>query len=208
MEKTRIIFLRHAKSMANIENKVQGRGLDIPLSLEGEKQAIFIANKLKDIELTKIFTSTAKRSVDTALPIKRFHDSVPLEKIFELNERSKGSAEGMQKKDFDSMYPDVLKQWEGEIDVRVAGGENFEDVHNRAMPLIESHIFDYPLDSTLLYVIHGNVIKVLLGAMLGVPFALRARIIQGYCAYNSVLFDHQRRRWIIECVNKTLDDWR
>ena len=201
MTKTRLLFARHGRSQAAEEGRVQGQGLAIPLTNEGKEQARILAKNLRQMSFDKIFTSTALRAIETAQSIREAHGKVPYLEIQELNERSKGIAEGMQNEEFSQKYPEIIQQWEEEIDARPVGGENFEDVHNRVIPVLETHVKEYP-GSVLLYVIHGNVIRVLLGHMLHVPFGKRARIKQDYCALNSVVFDHERNRWEIEYVNR------
>ena len=118
-----------------------------------------------------------------------------------LNERSKGVSEGMMKDEFNKRYPEILEQWRFELDPRPEGGENFEDVEKRVVPIIEFHVKEHAGEN-ILYVSHGNVIRVVLGYILNVPFGLRARIKQDYCAFNAVSFDHEKSRWNIEFINQ------
>mgnify|MGYP001574400716 CR=1 FL=1 len=198
---TKFFLVRHGKSEVGLRGIVQGRGLKIPLTAEGKKQAIKVAKELKDFSFDIIFTSQAVRAIDTAEIIKRFHKNVPFIKLAALNERSKGAAEGMKKEDFAKQYPGIIKQWKKEIDARIEGGENFEDVHNRVVPVIEKHLKRYK-GKNLLYVIHGNVIRVIIGHILGVPFRFRPRLEQDYCAFNAITYNHDTKRWRAECVNK------
>lgn len=199
--KTKCILVRHGKSAANELDIVQGTGLSIPLTDEGREQALYIAKKLKDAHLDRIYTSTAIRAIDTARVIRENHPSVPYIEMAELLERSKGIAEGMKKAEFETAYNDIVEGWKNELDVRPPDGESFEDVHNRVMPVLESHVRENAPGSTLLYVIHGNVIRVIIGSLLHAPFRYMPRIKQDYCAYNVVSFDHDRERWEIEQVN-------
>lgn len=199
---TTFYFVRHGKSEAAVNGLVQGRGLNVPLTEDGHKQAQAVAEYLRDFSFDAIFASTASRAKETAAHIKEFHTATPYHEIFELNERGRGSLEGTSKEDFEKNYPDVLDAWKNEIDVRPGDGESFEDVHNRVMPIIEQHLEEYK-GKTLLYVIHGNVIRVILGAMLHIPFGKQARIKQDYCAINVAIFDHQKNRWQVECINQT-----
>lgn len=198
---TRFFLVRHGKSEASLHGIVQGRGLKIPLAAEGKKQARKIAKHLKDFYFDKIFTSQAMRAIDTAKFIRRFHKDAPFVKLVALNERSKGAAEGMKKDDFAKQYPGIIKQWKKEIDARIKGGENFEDVHNRVTPVIEKHLKRYK-GRNLLYVIHGNVIRVIIGHVLRVPFRFRPRLEQDYCAFNIITYNHDTKRWRVECINK------
>lgn len=198
--KTTFIFVRHAQSMAPIEGIVQGRGLHIPLSPVGEEQAIAVGERMKDVSFDRLFSSTSVRTIETTKQIFSSCREVPWERLENLNERSKGDGEGLKKEEFNKKYPEVIEQWKQDIDCRPPGGENFQDVEDRVMPVIHDHLERY-LGETLLYVIHGNVIRVILGALMDVPVQVRYRIEQGYCAYNQVTYDHECNRWSIVTVN-------
>lgn len=206
MNKTRLIFVRHAKSTAQDLGIVQGRGLAIPLSDDGKKQAKNLAKNLQHYSFCKILTSTAMRAVDTADAISKFHPNTPVFQIPELNERSKGSCEGMLKKEFEKRYPKIIKLWNQDVDVRIEGGESLQDVEMRVFPVIEGQIKKSPGGVLFLYVVHGNVIRAILGKILNVPPGLRGRIRQDYCAVNSVHYDHELKRWGVDCVNQTFKE--
>ena len=198
---TKIYFLRHAMSEARVKGLVQGIGLHYKLVKQGEQQAKIAAENLQKYHFDIIFTSTSARTLKTTEIIHQYHPQAPVIKIHALNERSKGEAEGMLKTEFNKKYPEILEQWKREEDARVPGGENYEDVEKRVIPVIEKHLEEYK-GKTLLYSIHGNVIKVILGYMLKIPYGLRPRIQQGYCAFNLATYDHQRQMWRIEFDNQ------
>ncbi|MES2953241.1 MAG: histidine phosphatase family protein [Patescibacteria group bacterium] len=198
---TRFIFVRHAKSMASELGIVQGTGLEVPLTDLGHEQAHILVSKLASEPFDLLFASTALRARDTALPLRSVRPEVPYAEIADLRERSKGVAEGTPKTDFDKRYPEITEAWAREEDPRPEGGESFEDVEHRALPVLDAHLREYR-GKTVVYIIHGNVIRVLLGAMLGIPYGKRARIAQDYCGLSSALFDHERGRWCVEVVNK------
>ena len=200
--KTRLFIVRHAQSVAQERGIVQGRGLDVPLSEEGMRQAARAAECLKGEKFHAIYASNAIRSIETARAIRAFHPDVPYTELPELVERSKGIAEGLSRDEFRARWPDIQAEWDREEDARPPEGENFEDVHHRVLPVIERHVAEHGPDKTILYVIHGNVNRVLLGHMLGVPFRLQPRIDQGYCAINMAEYDHDRKRWQVTCVNR------
>lgn len=198
--KTTFIFIRHAQSMAPLQDIVQGRGLGIELSPEGETQAEALGERLKSATFDRIFASTARRAIDTASCIRKYHPDISYMELEKLNERSKGEAEGMTNTAFKETHPQIIEDWSKDIDVRPPGGESFGDVEGRVVPLIEEHLKEYE-GQTILYVFHGNVIRVLLGHFLDVPINLRYRIKQSYCAYNKVAYDHDAKRWSVECMN-------
>lgn len=200
--KTRLFFVRHAQSAAKERGIVQGRGVDVPLTEEGLAQAARLAEALRDERFDHIYASNARRSIDTAAAVRRFHPETPYLELPDLIERSKGEAEGMGREDFRARYPDIQAQWDREEDAVPPGGENFAAVHARVVPILERHVTEHGPEKTLLYVIHGNVNRVILGYMLDIPHRLQPRIEQGYCAINVAEFDHRSGRWTVRCVNR------
>jgi broad specificity phosphatase PhoE len=200
--KTHLYLVRHAQSAAMERGIVQGRGFDIPLSAEGKRQAVAVADVLRTEHFDHIYTSTAVRAIETARAIRTYHPNVLYEEIPELIERSKGIAEGVNRDEFHLRWPEIQTEWDQELDARPPEGENFEDVHSRIVPVIERHLHEHGPGKTLLYVLHGNVNRVLLGYMLGIPYRLQPRIEQGYCAINIANFDHVKGRWHVKCVNR------
>lgn len=201
---THLYFLRHAQSAANALGVVQGIGLNIPLTDLGRAQAAEASRALASFSFDKMFSSKAERALHTASAVRQIHASVPYEEIHELHERSRGGTEGMLKKDFLIKYPEIEEAWKREEDARPPlDGESFEDVRNRVMPILERHIKEHA-GKKLLYVTHGNLIRVVLGEMLNVPFGLRGRIAQDYCGLSLVTYNHERKRFKVEFVNRKL----
>lgn len=203
--KTAFYFVRHAESIAKAKGVVQGTGLAVPLSDLGREQARQLAKALKREKFDAIFSSQAVRAIETAKPIRAIFPHLPYSEHAELNERSKGEAEGMTKEEFKETYADVEAAWAKEEDPRIPGGESFVDVEKRVMPFLEKHKIQFA-GKKLLYVGHGNVFRVILGAMLGIPANLRHRVTADYCALSVAEWDEDSGRWKVITVNKPLID--
>ncbi len=72
----RIYFVRHGESVSNAEGMVQG--LTDPLSLEGEKQVLRIAERAQNLGFTELFSSDAVRARMTAEAISQA-TKIPIE---------------------------------------------------------------------------------------------------------------------------------
>lgn len=199
--KTRLILLRHAASVAKEQGIVQGAGRDVPLSEAGKEDALRLAALFPYSDIDRIISSSALRARDTAAPLRKRFSKIPYEEVDALIERSKGSAEGMSKQEFATRYPDILAAWTREEDPKVLDGESYEDVERRILPIVNAHLREH-VGKTLLYVGHGNVFRVLLGGMLGIPYGMRNRIALECCSLSVAEYDHDRARWSIESVNQ------
>lgn len=179
---------------------MQGAGLTVPLSTEGKIQAVELAERLSREKFDAIFTSQAARAIDTAKPIRAFFSGVPYSEQPELNERSKGEAEGLTKDEFKKKYFFIEEAWAREEDPRIPGGESLADVEKRVWPFLMK-LAQERVGQRLLLVFHGNVIRVILGAILGAPVQLLYRLKQDYCAINVVEYDQRKKTWFVVKVN-------
>lgn len=198
--KTKLVMVRHAQSLAKEQNIVQGRGDSIALSELGKTQADACAKALVAGNFSRAFSSESLRALHTAQAFCALRPDISLTAIPLLHERSKGIAEGMSKEDFKLRYPEIEAAWENGEDPTVPEGENFEDVEKRVMPILRDHI-NHHAGENLLYFIHGNVIRVIVGSILQVPYGLRGRIAQDYCAATTIQYDSERNRFEIISVN-------
>jgi phosphoserine phosphatase len=155
--RTTIILARHGQTIWNKERRFQGQ-TDIPLSKEGVKQAKALAKRIKNLKISKIYTSQLKRAIHTADIIAK-PAKLTVEKIKELNERSYGAWEGLFWEDKNKELNGSLKACE--LDVIPEGGESLAQVQKGILgvfnPLIKKH-----QGETILIVCHGIVIRVLI----------------------------------------------
>ena len=132
MRKDFFIF-RHGETDYNLEKRWQGQGVDTDLNETGIKQAEFLAEKLKDLGIEKIYSSPLKRAVQTANIVNKTLNS-SIELIPELTEGSLGLCEGMKVDDAKSKYPEIWDIWYGEntiMDIRWPEGESKQEIQDR-----------------------------------------------------------------------------
>jgi broad specificity phosphatase PhoE len=200
---TTLTFIRHAQSTAKERGIVQGRGEQESLSALGEEQRQKYVLKCAGWTVDQLFSSASVRAVRTAEPLAQLFPNVLWQKIELLHERSKGVAEGMTKEEFEVKFADIEAAWERGEDPLVPGGETLQAVEERVLPIVQTHLSEYP-GQQLVYVIHGNVIRSIIGSILAVPFGLRGRIACDYCSATTVVFDHDRKRFEVKSVNLPL----
>ena len=98
-----IILLRHGESKWNAEDRFTGWH-DVPLSAQGEDQAVEAAQALQAAGLDRcidvVYASALKRTIKTAwLVLETLDDyTVPIEQAWQLNERMYGLLTGLNKK--------------------------------------------------------------------------------------------------------------
>jgi broad specificity phosphatase PhoE len=162
----RTIFLaRHGQSESNLEERISGQA-DPNLTEKGLRQAQRLAEVFRGIPLTKIVTSTLRRSMETARPTAESL-GISLCPLDALKEMSFGILEGRLRGHLDHKSQHFLDQWtQDKLHFRIPGGEHLLDVQNRVLPLLSQVLMENP-DGTLLVVGHRHTNIVILSALMG-----------------------------------------
>ena len=167
--KTKEIYLiRHGQTQYNLMGIVQGGGVDTDLNDTGRMQAQAFFQAYKDIPFNKVYTSALKRAIQS---VESFiHMGLPWERHAGLNEMSWGVREGTRiTPEEDAYYYETLRRWsEGEIDLRLEGGESPRELYNRQKPVLDL-ILSRPEEEKILICMHGRAMRMFLCLMLNYP---------------------------------------
>jgi broad specificity phosphatase PhoE len=152
--------VRHGESEGNAKGVFTGR-TDSPLTVRGREQARTVAASLRPIHFDRIVSSELSRTKDTAIEIAKDR-GIAVESLADLNEIDVGVATG---KPFDELRglpgasDDGFRNW--------PGGESLEQVHERALRVIDRIVVESP-GKTIAVVGHGGVTRILVSGFMGV----------------------------------------
>lgn len=179
----KIYLVRHGQTDFNLQNIVQGSGVDTDLNDRGRAQADAFFNAYKSVPFDKVYTSALKRSQQS---VQGFLDlGIPHEALAGLNEISWGTKEGHPiTPDEDEYYHYMLKQWQlGNTSLSIERGESPEDVVRRMKPAVD-RIMSQEEESTILVCMHGRAMRILLCHVLNYPlYAMDMFEHQNLCLY-------------------------
>lgn len=136
----KLYIFRHGQTNGNVNNIVQGAGVDIELNDTGRTQAKDLAEKMKNEQLEVIYASQMKRAQETAQIVSR--GEIPVMVIPGLEEVHFGEAEGMYSEEAHQRYADIFNiihntsapNW---MDVCVPGGESVRESLERGKKTLE-----------------------------------------------------------------------
>lgn len=168
MSSKKIYLIRHGQTDYNLQNIVQGSGVDTDLNARGMAQAEAFFAAYRDVPFDKVYTSALKRSQQS---VRGFLElGLPHEALAGLNEISWGTKEGHRiTPDEDEYYHHMLKQWQlGDTSLKIENGESPQDVVLRMQPAMD-HIMSKPEEKTVLICMHGRAIRILLTMLLNYP---------------------------------------
>lgn len=118
-----------------------------------------MAGMLRDEPITAVYASPLIRALETARRIKAYHPRALLIEESGLTEMDLGEFDGMAAKDWARQNPDFMKSWrENPGKLKMPGGENLEEVQERAVQTLNRIIHGHPRNSTILICSHNFVI--------------------------------------------------
>jgi broad specificity phosphatase PhoE len=180
---TRVLLIRHAEPVA-AAGRCYGRS-DLALSRRGRQQAAVLAKTLEREPLAAVFSSPARRAVETALPIAAVHSLAP-QIVDAFAELDFGTFENRSYEELATAEPELFRQWmERPTLVRFPGGESFTDLRARGLNDF-ALILRRSRGSTLAVVAHGGVTRVILASALAIPRHAVFRVDQDFACLNLI----------------------
>lgn len=195
---TTVYIIRHGLTI-NAEQKRYIGHLDVPLSLEGEKQmerqASYLIHETNEIRLLtgadnlldSVYCSDLLRATKSAEIIGRPFGLKPVI-VPDFRECSFGHWEGMTFDKIMQTYPGELDAWAMDpLKFFPVGGESIMDVRSRVMPVFYN-IIAKKSGKKIAIVAHGGVNRIILCELMGIPLQNIFRIEQDFSALNVCVF--------------------
>jgi broad specificity phosphatase PhoE len=174
---TTLYLIRHAATPANLEHpaKLQGCRTDPDLAPAGVRQAVATRDFLAVRPIDVVYSSPLRRSLRTAEIIAEPHGLEPVT-VEALIECDVGDWEGQSWEEIRAADPESYARYHANPAVNgYAGGENFQQVSDRAGRAIEE-ILGRHAGRTVVVVSHHIVNRIYLAGVLGLGPA-RARAV-------------------------------
>jgi phosphoserine phosphatase len=174
---TTLYLIRHAATPNNLLRpyKLQGCRVDPDLAAVGIRQATATRDFLAVRPVDVVYSSPLRRSLRTAEIIAEPHglDPIPVEALVECDV---GDWEGLSWEEIRAADPESYARYHANPAVNgYAGGENFQQVHDRAVRAIDEILGRHP-GRAVVVVSHHIVNRIYLAGVLGLGPA-RARAV-------------------------------
>lgn len=201
----KLYLVRHGESDANklhLHNTPETK-----LTEEGILQAKALAKRLKDIKIDFIYSSSHKRTVQTAEEISKVLN-IPIEKwneIMEVKTPSVSWGKPLHDKEAIKIEQDIAKNYH-KGNWKHSDEETFEEINERATKVLE-HLVRSHRDQNILLVSHTSFIKMLLlSAILGTD--LSPQIYWAFREHSkisnsgvTILEHNDKRGWVLVTIN-------
>lgn len=160
-----LILARHGESQWNAKGLWTGL-TDIALSEKGKEEAKAAAQKIKDLPIDELFTSTLSRAKDTGTIILDTigKNNIPTTQNPALNERDYGNFTGKNKWEIQKMVgEEKFREIRRSFDFQIPNGESLKQVYERVVPYYQSTILPKLKSGTnILISAHGNSLRALI----------------------------------------------
>lgn len=124
-----LYLVRHGETSHNVEGRIGG---DSDLTMRGQAQARALAAHFAGIEVSYIFTSTRKRSAQTAAPLREARPHSTAMVLPELDEINAGQREGLRYDDIRRRFPeDYAARQKDKYNYIYPGGEGYATLRER-----------------------------------------------------------------------------
>lgn len=169
---TEILLIRHGETAWNAVKRLQGH-LDIPLNVDGERQAAALGRALSEEVLDAVFSSDLQRARQTAQAIAAPR-GMQVHTDRGLRERCYGAFEGMLYSEISQRYPEAYVAWQArDIDARFPQGvhvaETLREFSQRVISAITRIVAEGKYRRVAL-VAHGGVLECAYRAAQGLGF--------------------------------------
>lgn len=191
---TRLILTRHGETDHNKNGIIQGQ-LDTDLNDAGIEQARKLSERLRDEDISAVYSSNLNRAQKTAEIIAGPHN-IEVETVSELMERNYGVLEGEHREKRQQLVEATGSAWHN---WSPEDGEHLSDVSQRTIPVVEE-IRKQHHGETVVVVAHGSVNKSILATLIGADSGHGHAIKQDNTCINELEYEDYRG-WRIKTMN-------
>ena len=164
----KLYFVRHGESEANTLHVISNRESPFGITERGKQQALTLADRLKDIPFTAIYSSPILRARETAEILSQsFHLQYQVTEA--LREYDCGILEDQSDEASWKLHTEIAEDWtlRHKHLRKPEGGESYLDIQNRFLPFIETLKREgLHKDEHILLVGHGGLLELMLPLIL------------------------------------------
>ncbi|MFS9353405.1 histidine phosphatase family protein [Streptococcus oralis subsp. tigurinus] len=138
----KLYFVRHGRTIWNLEGRFQGAGGDSPLLPESIDTLKVLGQYLSNIPFDEIYSSDLPRAVKSAEIIQsQLQTQCPLDTIPDLREWHLGKLEGLKIATLEAIYPQQIEAFRtnlAKFDTRMFEAESLYNTTQRTIQFIKS----------------------------------------------------------------------
>lgn len=157
----KLILVRHGESQYNAENRFTGWD-DPSLTDRGLLEMMEVGHEIRGVALDIAFCSALRRTAESVRAVlgAAHQPELPIEAASELNERSYGDLQGLNKTDAIGRFgADQVGRWRRSFHAVPPGGESMEQASERISAFFQRRILPEAKRWNVLVCAHGNTLR-------------------------------------------------
>ena len=193
-----IIFLRHAQAENNTKRILAGRTEGVPLTKTGIEQAERIAEYLRPLDISAIYSSPIERANHTAEIVAK-NNSLDCKLDDRLTEIDMGKFTRMNYDDMFAKYGNIfLKFYENDPVIAEHEVETFPSVQKRILDMVD-HIIKRHKNENVILVTHMDPIKSMLAKVMDLKPKTLFELIIANASFT--ILTEQDRKFSLSAIN-------
>lgn len=158
--RTKLIFVRHAEAEGNKIRRFHG-WTNSSITERGHLQAQRVADRLKDMDIDVIYSSSLTRTLQTAEYISMVK-GLPIIRTDKLKEINGGDWEDLPWDELQERWPEAYETWDNSPHAhQMPNGESMEEFQKRLVDEV-MHIIQQNTGKNICIVTHGTAIRALI----------------------------------------------
>ncbi len=155
----KIFVFRHGQTQYN-KDKVFTGWDDPDINEAGIRECREVAEKLKNVNPTRAYTSDLKRAQHTLyIVLGEKKDKIPIVVDKRIKERSYGILTRKSKTETEKEHPKEFPLWHRSYDVAPPNGESIKDVEKRVLSFLNDLLPELKKDDVVFISAHGNSLR-------------------------------------------------
>lgn len=191
-----LFLCRHGQTEHNDKGIVQGQ-MDPKMNGKGRPQAKKLGDRLAEESISRVYSSSMTRAVETAETVAEPHD-VEVETTDSLIEPPREEYEGEK---LEKLIGEVKKSEKEDYIWKTENGENLKEVQERSVKFLDS-IMQKHVNEKIIIVSDAATIRCILLGIIGHSAKNSYKICQDNCSLNKLRWEVEIG-WTIHTMNET-----
>lgn len=192
-----LYLIRHGATEHNLAKppRLQGSGVNGPLSETGREEARRVARALAVRKLAAVYSSPMLRAMQTAKAIAKTQE-LKVTTVDSFVEINVGNWENRSWDEIEQTEPEAYANFKSNPAKHgYPGGETLVDVINRVEPTLEE-LLQTHVGKEIAVVAHSMVNRVLVGTTLGLSPSQSYKVVQANCGLNVIQWRARKRKMV------------